>query len=61
MSTALFGLPNSVKYCKTCVVSNQKAVSSNQYQDTINSTKKLYFLVKVVNAQLAYIKSKNEI
>ena len=35
----LYSLPAQVKYCKYCVVSNQKAVSSNQYRDTINSKK----------------------
>lgn len=36
---AFYGLPNEVKYCKRCVMSNQRPASAVEFKHTINSKK----------------------
>jgi len=36
---AFYGLPNEVKFCKRCVMSNQRPASAVEFKHTINSKK----------------------
>ena len=37
---AKYGLPREVKFCKKCVMSNQRPVSEIEFKHTINTQKK---------------------
>jgi len=39
MSTAFFGLPEQVKFCKVCVISNQRPSSTVEFKHTRNDAK----------------------
>ena len=39
---SLFGLPSEVKFCKKCVESNQRFLSSTQHKITASENKKNY-------------------
>jgi N-acetyl sugar amidotransferase len=39
MNESYFGLPNTVKFCTTCVISNQRPSSTIEFQHEINSKK----------------------
>lgn len=39
---AFYGLPSEVKYCKKCVISNQRPNSAVEFKHTQSSKKKYY-------------------
>jgi len=38
----LYGLPEEVKFCKKCVMSNQRPVSTQEFKHNPNSKKNYY-------------------
>ena len=44
----LFGLPSNVKFCKKCIISNQRPNSEVEYKHNILTKKKLLNLIMMV-------------
>ena len=40
-SQSFYGLPNEIKFCKSCVISNQRPSSTIEFKNNKNVSKKL--------------------
>ncbi len=59
---SLFGLPSEVKFCKKCVESNQRFLSSTQHKITASENKKtIYFNEQGICGACSYYESKSKI
>ncbi|KJS89849.1 N-acetyl sugar amidotransferase [Desulfosporosinus sp. BICA1-9] len=59
---AKYGLPSELKYCRSCVISNQRPNSTVEYQHTKNSKKEtIHFNEEEVCDACAFAESKNKI
>ena len=58
---SLYGLPDKVKYCKECVVSNQRPNSTVEFKSSSNIKKGIYFGEKGVCDACNYDKYKKNI
>ncbi len=59
---SLFGLPSEVKFCKKCVESNQRFLSSTQHKITASENKEtIYFNEQGICGACAYYEDKDKI
>ncbi len=59
---SLFGLPSEVKFCKKCVESNQRFLSSTQHKITASENKKtIYFNEQGICGACTYYENKGKI
>ena len=50
-----FGLPKDIKFCKKCVISNQRPNSTIEFKNTEKEKRKLLTLMKMVSVTLVII------
>ena len=55
MNKVFYGLPENIKFCKSCVISNQRPSSTIEFKHLKNEKKQTIFLMRMVFAMLASI------
>ena len=56
----LYGLPDTVAFCKKCVISNQRPVSTIEFKNNQKEKKKQFILTKMVFVTLVIMRKEKK-